>query len=598
MSKTSSSPASTGQDRLLFWALGLLAGEAAVVLAGADLACLLSAHPVSLPPASAVAAVLLLPSHLRHPDLAWPVSYRSVVPGALLYWPATLAVQAGVLGLVGWLWAGRGGQRLRHLAKGFARPRRPGFAAPAEVKAHLGERAVRTRAATVRPSIDARSAAMPQVGISLGRDVVSGTLLYGSHEDSYLVVGPPRSGKGVSVIIPGVADTPGAAVVTATRPDTLRATGKLRAGHGPVAVFDPQDISGWAERLAWSPVHGCIEPETAMLRGSGLAAGAGFRGATADADYWTRCAGIVLTCYLHAAALADLTMREVMSWASRPGDPTPIAILRGAKGAAEGWAERLAAEAGSDARRRDSVWSGVGCALDCLALPRVLASCSPAPESAFDAESFLAEKGTIYLVGSSGTQLSVAPIVTALVEDLAETARRLAASSPGTRLDPPLTLWLDEAANIAPLPNLPHLLADGGGSGITTVMVLQSLAQARHRWGEAQADSCWDAATLKVILGGLAHAEDLSRISRLAGEIDEEVVSRSQGPGGETTSTSLRRVPALPVDRLRNLAEGHAIVLHRRTPPVETALPAWWDMPKAAVIDPDGRMRSAGSSAR
>jgi len=128
--------------------------------------------------------------------------------------------------------------------------------------------------------------------------------------------------------------------------------------------------------------------------------------------------------------------------------------------------------------------------------------------------------------------------------------------------------------------------------------VLQSLAQARHRWGEAQADSCWDAATLKIILGGLAHADDLSRISRLAGEIDEEIVSRSQGPGGETTSTSLRRVPALPVDRLRNLAQGHAIVLHRRTPPVETSLPAWWDTPKAALIEAGAKMASAGPSAR
>lgn len=331
-------------------------------------------------------------------------------------------------------------------------------------------------------------------------------------------------------------------------------------------------------------MHGCEEPETAILRGTGLAAGAGFRGATADADYWTRCAAWVLTCYLHAAALAELSVREVVSWSSRPADPTPVAILREARGAAEGWAERLAAEAGSDPRRRDSVWSGVGRSLDCLAHPRVLAACSPPPERAFDASEFLRDKGTIYLVGSSGAQLSVAPIVTALVEDLAETARRLAAVSPGTRLDPPLTLWLDEAANIAPLPDLPHLLADGGGTGITTVMVLQSLAQARHRWGEAQADACWDAATLKVILGGLAHAEDLSRISRLAGEVDEETVSRSRGSGGETTSTSLRRVPALPVDRLRNLAPGHAIVLHRRTPPVEAVLSAWWDTPKAATL--------------
>ncbi|MGH9067147.1 MAG: type IV secretory system conjugative DNA transfer family protein [Acidimicrobiales bacterium] len=434
---------------------------------------------------------------------------------------------------------------------------------------------------------------MAEVSIALGRDVASGLELYASHEDSYLVLGPPRSGKGVSFIIPGVVDTPGAAVVTATRPDTLAATGNLRArGDRPVAVFDPQGISGWPKRLAWSPVHGCEDPEVAILRGAGLAAGSGFGGATADADYWTRCSAIVLQCYLHAAALGGLTMREVVSWAARPGDPTPVAILRQAEGAAEGWAERLGAEAGSDPRRRDSVWSGVGRSLDCLAHPRVLAACSPAPDQAFDAASFLADKGTIYLVGSPGAQLSVAPLITALVEDLAETARRLAAASPGTRLDPPLTLWLDEAANIAPLPSLPQLLADGGGTGITTVMVLQSLAQARHRWGEAQADAVWDAATLKIVLGGLAHAEDLSRICRLAGEVDEETLSTSRGPGGETTSRSIRRIPALPLDKLRNLPPGHAIVLHRRTPPVEAILEPWWRRPNAEAI----RASMAGST--
>jgi type IV secretion system protein VirD4 len=52
-----------------------------------------------------------------------------------------------------------------------------------------------------------------------------------------------------------------------------------------------------------------------------------------------------------------------------------------------------------------------------------------------------------------------------------------------------VSLRQDEAANIAPIPSLPNLLADGGGSGITTVCVLQSLAQARARWGPAGADA-------------------------------------------------------------------------------------------------------------
>jgi type IV secretory pathway TraG/TraD family ATPase VirD4 len=150
-----------------------------------------------------------------------------------------------------------------------------------------------------------------------------------------------------------------------------------------------------------------------------------------------------------------------------------------------------------------------------------------------------------------------------------------------------LLLLLDEAANIAPIPSLPNLLADGGGTGITTVAVLQSLAQARHRWGQPAAEALWDAATTKVVLGGLAQADDLQRISRLAGDIDEPTVTRTTGPGGGSMSVAERRLPALPVEMLRTLPQGQAVVLARHTAPVLTRLRPWTDLPQAATIRAD-----------
>lgn len=167
--------------------------------------------------------------------------------------------------------------------------------------------------------------------------------------------------------------------------------------------------------------------------------------------------------------------------------------------------------------------------------------------------------------------------------DLLDTARTLAAAQPGGRLDPPLLLLLDEAANIAPIPSLPNLLSDGGGTGITTVTVLQSLAQARARWGDAGADAMWDASTTKVILGGLAHVEDLQRISRLAGDIDVPQITRSSGHGGASRSISSQRVPALPLERIRCLPAGQALVLARRCPPLQAQLTPWWRRPNQPV---------------
>lgn len=501
--------------------------------------------------------------HRSDPGLAWPVATRHLVPGPVIVYPLCVALFAGV------------GALATFVVRGTTRSRgRAGFASRAELRKNLSVRAVRARGSQVRPSIAWRRAAPSELGLSLGREVASGMALWASLEDSYLVLGPPRSGKGISLIIPGVLDAPGAAIVTSTRPDVLRHTAAAR--HDPVEVFDPQGASGWPSCLRWSPVLGCEDPLTAILRAQGFATGAGFDQNTKDADFWTGSAAAVIRCYLHAAALTGRKLTEVVSWAGRPADTEPIRILRSSPDAAPGWADELASQATAKPETRDDVWSGVRRAFDCFADPRVLQACSPEQGKAFDPAAFLADRGTLYLVGSAGAQLSVAPLITALIEDLAERALLLAARARHGRLDPPLTMFLDEAANIAPLASLPTLLSAGGGSGICTLIVLQSLAQARARWGQDRADAIWDASTVRVVFGGLGHAEDLSRISRLAGEIDEEIGSASRGSGGTTWSTSLRQKPVLPLEGIRTLPHARALILHRRTPPVETILAPWW----------------------
>jgi type IV secretion system protein VirD4 len=514
------------------------------------------------------------PHHLGNPAAGFPGHLGASLPGPVLFYAVAIAVTAA-LTTICWQTVKavnriRGGHR--------------GYAAPEQIRAHLSPTAVRARARHTRPALTGR-VRPEQVGLSLGRDIHSGQHLWGSSEDSYLYLGPPRSGKGVHLVIPQTLDAPGAVVVTATRPDTLRHTLKLRQAHGPVVVFDPQHLAGDVPRLRWTPHRGCADPLIAIGRARALAAGSHLAGGSVThGDYWQAMTEAVLRCYLHAAAISDRSIRDVLAWAARPTDPTPVQLLRTCPDAVPGWAEELAAQAAADPRQRDTVWSGVRRAVDCLADPRVLDACSPPPGEQFDPATFLKESGTLYLLGSTGAQLSVAPLITALIEDLVDTARRHAAAEPGGRLDPPLLLMLDEAANIAPLPSLPNLLADGGGVGITTVAVLQSLAQARSRWGEPAADALWDAATTKVVLGGLAHADDLTKVSRLAGDIDDLTRTRSTGPGGTSSSTSMRRLPALPVEKLRCLPPGHAVVLARHTPPIHAKLTAWWARPDAAAI--------------
>ncbi len=392
-------------------------------------------------------------------------------------------------------------------------------------------------------------------------------------------------------MIPAILDAPGAVVSTSTRPDNLTATMRARAKIGPVAIFDPQHLAeGLPSGMRWSPIRGCENPQTAMIRATGLAAGTGLSSGGVDSGgFWEGKTRSALQALLHAAAIDHRTPAELFRWTLDPvAAADAVAILNASPKAATGWAESLQAMIDSDPRTRDSIWQGVSLALGSLADPRVLDAVSPGPGESFDPEAFIRNKGTLFLLATGSGAGASAALVAALVEDLIETARRMAARSPGARLDPPMLLALDEIANLSPLPSLPTLMAEGGGSGITTMPVLQSLSQARDRWNEHQASAIWDAAIVKIVLGGASGARDLQDVSHLIGERDEYTDSVTLGDhGSRSNQRSIRRVPILPPDHIRRLPFGTGIVLLRSAPPIITDLHPWPGRPDAKQLAAD-----------
>jgi type IV secretion system protein VirD4 len=262
-----------------------------------------------------------------------------------------------------------------------------------------------------------------------------------------------------------------------------------------------------------------------------------------------------------------------------------VTILQSRSQAAEGWAESLAGMIHADPRTRDSIWHGVSLAFNALADPRVLDAVTPRPGGRFDPAAFLKEQGALYLLATGAGAGASAALVAAFVEDLVETARRLAAASPGARLDPPVLLALDEIGNLAPLPSLPTLMAEGGGTGITTMPVLQSLAQARDKWGDHAANAIWDASIVKIILGGASNSRDLQDLSTLIGERDESTDSSSiDHYGARSYQRSVRRVPVMSPDTLRTLPFGTGVVLLRTARPVIATLRPWTSRPDAKPL--------------
>jgi type IV secretory pathway TraG/TraD family ATPase VirD4 len=399
-----------------------------------------------------------------------------------------------------------------------------------------------------------------------------------------IVLGPPRSGKGLHLVIPMILDAPGAVITTSTRPDNLTVTARARRRGGPVAVFDPQQLApDTRSTLRWSPVRGCDQPQTAMIRARALAAGTSDQ--VDNGGFWLAQTEAGIRAFLHAAALDGRTARDLYRWSLDPiAAGEAVHILHANSAAAEGWADALDAIIHGDPRTRDNSWAGIRIALSPLADPRVLAAVTPEPDQQLDPGTFLDRAGTLYLLGTATGVGAAAGLVAALVEDIVETARRTAARSPNARLDPPLALVLDEAANYL-LPSLPALMSDGGGTGLTTIAVLQSLAQARARWGEHDAAAIWDAAIVKIILGGGTNARDLADLSALIGDRDEETISRGRdGYGQCSTTTAIRRVPILDSGSLRTLPFGTGIALMRAAAPIVLDLTPWTCRPEASAL--------------
>jgi type IV secretion system protein VirD4 len=132
-------------------------------------------------------------------------------------------------------------------------------------------------------------------------------------------------------------------------------------------------------------------------------------------------------------------------------------------------------------------------------------------------------------------------------------------------LDPPLTMLLDEAALVCPVP-LDRWTADMGGRGVTLHIAGQSLHQLRQRWGDNGAGTIIANVTAFLWFGGSPSADDLQDISLLTGEHRMKVTGRDHDH--DTTGDGERRgeyrwVPVLSPAQIRALAPFQVLVLRR-----------------------------------
>ena len=371
---------------------------------------------------------------------------------------------------------------------------------------------------------------------------------------STLVLGPSRSGKTSSIIIPNLLTTTRSCVVTSTKNDVVELMAGAR-GDGATLLFDPSGTvrtPPGVQRVGYSPLHQAATWDGAVLATRSLIDVAR-RARDRGDDHWTERAGALVAPLLHAAALRAETLGHLASRIDERNARDTTATLRDVYGDHHPAVSLLRGVLGTDNREQSGIWST---ASGLFAGMRTDAARAASREPALDVGEFLSGPHQLHIVAPSRHQAITTPLVVGLVEQLVHATYDR--HEQGARL----LLALDELANVAPLPRLAGIVSEGGGQGVLTLACLQDLSQARSRWGPA-ADGFLSLFPTTVVLPGIADRATLELLSHLAGRTMVPSSSHQRSARGQarTTSTSWIERDRAPMSDLARGRDGFALGL-------------------------------------
>jgi type IV secretion system protein VirD4 len=387
-------------------------------------------------------------------------------------------------------------------------------------------------------------------------------------EHAVMVLGPPRSGKTSSIVIPAMLGAPGAAVSTATKRDVLDATWRSRSEIGQVWLFDPTGDEGQlpreVRRLCWSPISAASTWDAALLTSRAMAACTSPGAGTTNEQHWRERSTALLAPLLFAANLAQRPIADVLRWVLRQDlGPAGLTLEDHDAQVAN---DVLVGIAKTDGRERSSIFSATA---GVLAAYNADATRRAASVTNFDPARFVATRDTVYVTAPAHKQALSAPLVVGLLEQVRHAAYERAASDLGAAV----FLCLDEVANIAPIHDLPALVSEAGGQGLHVMACMQDLSQARARWGEAAADGFLSLFQTKLVLSGIADSRTLEAISLALGEYDRRLVSYTVGrihsekllpPAGsrsESVTYQTQRQRTLAPGDIARLPDGNGLLI-------------------------------------
>jgi len=496
--------------------------------------------------------------------------------------------------------------------------RRRGFATPAERSVATSAAAVRRKSHIIRPSLAGvrrRRLHPREAGFLVGQKWGAREEVWLSHEDSLLVFGESGEGKTLRLAVPLARHLRGPMILFSSSEDLMRHLAfvpELR--ERPKWAVDFRGRTGLdghplgplgLPRYGIDLVRGCESPQVAKLR-SEVLVGLGYDvSAVREGVVWKERAISLVTYVLHAAALGGCDLAWVISMVNAERFAEVRTILERTPGAVPLWDAAVAHFAALAPETRSGVLFGAAAGLAALAdNPDLLELCSGQGYPQFEVGRFFDESGMLFVLVPDEERLRVGPSVGAFVEGVIGVGKARAQRMPGKRLDPPLTVILDEMAR-CPLPSAAALAATTRKQGVTPIYLWQSPTQLRRAYGDHGAAEILDSMTTTMFLRGLRWQSDLEMVQTWLPEVTSWSASQhTDGAGRNSRGRSERREPALSTAEIRQLREGEGLLFTRGVPPVDVRLRGPWELPakdrhvfEAAVSEYDAAVAAAQTRA-
>lgn len=137
-----------------------------------------------------------------------------------------------------------------------------------------------------------------------------------------------------------------------------------------------------------------------------------------------------------------------------------------------------------------------------------------------------------------------------------------------------------------------------GGQGVQLVCMAQAMSQYNLAYGTEGRHAIEAALGALVIGGGVKDPDELSRFSRLAGEVEVGRVDQSRGADGHDSYSSHReRRAVMEPHELGRLPKHQGLLISQAAKPAVVSLVPWWERRDAKAIE-EARAEARGRAGR